>query len=142
MKPLWLRSPLNLYLAEDLATVFNAFSAASAVVQLAPTIFGAIWSSSKKFSAVENAFNHWKKHKADFPDIPNAKNFAEFSDEFVKNPPSSALTKVRANGDIVIYDPSSEMFAVATSEGTPRTVFIPDPSIHGYPTNLDYFNAQ
>jgi hypothetical protein len=28
------------------------------------------------------------------------------------------------------------------ASGAPRTFFKPDPAVHGYPTNLDYFNAQ
>jgi hypothetical protein len=27
-------------------------------------------------------------------------------------------------------------------EGSPKTMFKPDPRIQGYPSNLDYFNAQ
>ena len=31
---------------------------------------------------------------------------------------------------------------VRAADGAPRTLFKPDPSEHGFPTNLDYFNAQ
>lgn len=48
----------------------------------------------------------------------------------------------RTNGDLVVYDPAIDVFAVALSDGTPRTMFIPDPKKHGYPSNLDYFFAQ
>jgi hypothetical protein len=33
-------------------------------------------------------------------------------------------------------------FGVMDSSGAPRTYFRRDPAQHGYPTNLDYFNAQ
>jgi hypothetical protein len=53
------------------------------------------------------------------------------------------LSKVRAaNGDTIIYNPSTNEFAVVTSSGIIRTYFKPDPAIHGYQTNLDYYNAQ
>jgi len=42
----------------------------------------------------------------------------------------------------VRYNPATEEFGVAQGNGTIRTYFKPDPSIHGYATNLDYFNAQ
>jgi hypothetical protein len=54
----------------------------------------------------------------------------------------NSLTKTRANGDVVIYYPPSNVFAVRLPSGAPKTMFRPDPAAHGYPTNLDYFNAQ
>jgi filamentous hemagglutinin len=42
----------------------------------------------------------------------------------------------------VIYQPSTDSFAVATSAGEPKTLFVPDPAQHGHASNLDYFNAQ
>jgi filamentous hemagglutinin len=41
-----------------------------------------------------------------------------------------------------LYNPSTNEFAVVTSNGIIRTYFKPDPAIHGYKTNLDYYNAQ
>jgi filamentous hemagglutinin len=52
------------------------------------------------------------------------------------------LEKVRANGDIVRYNPATEEFGIVKSDGTIRTYYKPDPANHGFPTNLDYFNAQ
>ena len=57
-------------------------------------------------------------------------------------PPPGALTKTRANGESVVYDPTSNTIAVAAANGAPKTMFKPDPANHPYPTNLDYFNAQ
>jgi filamentous hemagglutinin len=58
------------------------------------------------------------------------------------NPPAGTLTIIRKNGDTIYYNPSSNIFAVKNAEGVPKTMFKPDPVDHGYPTNLDYFNAQ
>lgn len=52
------------------------------------------------------------------------------------------LTKIRPNREVVFYDPGSNTFAVTTSNGTPKTMFRPDPAQHGFPSNLDYYNAQ
>ena len=40
------------------------------------------------------------------------------------------------------FDPTTDTFGVMDANGAPRTMFKPDPAVHGYPTNLDYFNAQ
>jgi hypothetical protein len=44
---------------------------------------------------------------------------------FTNRPPKGAQTLTRANGDRLIYDPASNVFAVATREGAPRTMFKP-----------------
>ena len=62
--------------------------------------------------------------------------------KFLRNPPQGTLTGIRSNGDVVRYDPEMNMFGVMDVCGAPRTFFKPDPAISGYPTNLDYFNAQ
>lgn len=49
---------------------------------------------------------------------------------------------VQGDGDQVSYNPDANLFAVVTRDGKIRTFFRPDPAIHGYDTNLDYFNAQ
>jgi hypothetical protein len=103
---------------------------------------GAIWTSTKKFSSVENAFDHWQRHGSDFPQLQNSKQYVDAATNFVNSPPNTALTKVRANGDTVIYDPVSDTFAIKAPSGEPRTMYIPDPKKHGKPTNLDYFHAQ
>ena len=60
----------------------------------------------------------------------------------MNNSPKGTLTKTRANGDVIKYNEKSNTFGVMTKNGTPRTMFKPDPSQHGYKTNLGYFNDQ
>jgi hypothetical protein len=105
---------------------------------------GAIWTPNfkKGWSPAENALEHWKKHGSEFPQLQNSKQYVQTATDFLNNPPSTALTKVRPNGDVVVYDPVSDTFGVRASSGEPRTMFTPDPSKHGYPSNLDYYNAQ
>ncbi|WP_179855810.1 hypothetical protein [Gilliamella sp. wkB308] len=52
------------------------------------------------------------------------------------------MKKVRENGDTLYYNPSKNIFAIKNADGTPRTMFKPNPADHGYKTNLEYFNAQ
>jgi filamentous hemagglutinin len=62
---------------------------------------------------------------------------------FLDSPPPGSLTKVLpSNGDKLVYHPPSNTFGVMNAAGEPKTMFKPDPLKHGYPTNLDYFNAQ
>lgn len=45
---------------------------------------------------------------------------------FVDHPPSGVETVRRPNGDVLYYEPTTNTFAVATRDGTPRTMFKPD----------------
>ncbi|MBM3074409.1 VENN motif pre-toxin domain-containing protein, partial [Lelliottia sp. RWM.1] len=101
-----------------------------------------IWTETKKAEPVGNDYGHWTKHGKEFPEYQNAKQYVDASHNFVTNPPAGTLTTTRKNGDTIYYNPSSNTFAVKNSDGVPKTMFRPDPADHGYPTNLDYFNAQ
>jgi filamentous hemagglutinin family protein len=100
------------------------------------------WSYTKTLTSPENAQAHWTKHASEFPQYSNAAQYVEGAQAFVANPPASALKIVRSNGDTVLFDPLTDTFAIKSVSGGPRTMFKPDPANHGYPTNLDYFNAQ
>jgi len=102
---------------------------------------GPIWSSTKTLSSVENAFGHWKKHKAEFPEFANVKQYVEGAHAFTSNPPIGTLAKT-SGGRTVMYHEASNTFAVRGADGAPRTMFRPDPAKHGYKTNLEYFHAQ
>ncbi|WP_083565982.1 hemagglutinin repeat-containing protein [Kosakonia radicincitans] len=101
-----------------------------------------IWTETKKDDPVSNAYGHWDKHKAEFPELQNAKQYVDATHDFVNNPPEGTLSKVRPNGDTVFYNPKTNTFAVKTADGVPKTMFRPDPAEHGFKTNMDYFNAQ
>jgi filamentous hemagglutinin len=100
------------------------------------------WSATKTLSASENARAHWIKHGAMFSEFSNASQYVKGAQGFVSKPPLGTLVKTRPNGDMVFYHPATNTFAVKTKTGVPKTMFKPDPAQHGYPTNLDYFNAQ
>jgi hypothetical protein len=102
---------------------------------------GAIWTSNKKHTSVQNAFKHFNAHGGDFS-AENAVDYIRKAREFLHNPPAGVLTKIRDTGDVVRFDPVTETFGVMDKNGVPRTFYVPDPAEHGFPTNLDYFNAQ
>jgi filamentous hemagglutinin len=99
------------------------------------------WSTTKTLTAPENALKHWTDHSPEFPEYLNASQYIEAAQNFVKTPSAQSLVKTRSNGDVLLYEPSTNTFAVKTSTGEPRTMYRPSPAKHGYPTNLDYFNA-
>ncbi|MEV0317701.1 polymorphic toxin-type HINT domain-containing protein [Streptomyces sp. NPDC050658] len=100
------------------------------------------WSSTRRKTSVQNALGHWNKHKSEFPNLNNAKEYVEAGKKFLGSADPSVLTRTRSNGDVIRFNPATNEFGVMDPSGVPRTYFKPDPSSHGYPTNLDYFNAQ
>lgn len=84
-----------------------------------------IWTSTKKLSSVENAYGHFKKHKTEFSEFYNAKQYVEGTKNFLHNSPAGTLMKTKSNGDILKYFPGTNTFGVMNSSGVPRTMFRP-----------------
>jgi RHS repeat-associated protein len=111
-----------------------------------------IWSVGKnQITPVKNAFNHWTKHGGDFPAVQNAKQYVEAAKEFVTNPPPGTLSRTRANGEIVQYNPTSNTLSVSQANGTPKTMFSPAPASTSnpygynpekYSSPLDYYESS
>jgi filamentous hemagglutinin len=74
--------------------------------------------------------------------MQNAKQYVEAAHAFIYHPPAGTLTLTRSNHEVVFYDPKSNLFAVRAVNGAPKTFFKPDPAVHGYKTNLEYFYGQ
>lgn len=60
----------------------------------------------------------------------------------IDNPPAGTLTKIRNNGDVLLYQPSTNTFAIKDRHGNIKTIFRPNVEKHKYSTNLEYFYAQ
>jgi RHS repeat-associated protein len=101
----------------------------------------AIWTAKRNETAVENAFAHFKKHGTDFASV-NSVDFVRKAKDFLHHPPPDTLSKVRANGDVIRYNPGTNTFGVMDKAGSPRTFYKPDPALHKQGSNLDYFHAQ
>lgn len=85
----------------------------------------AIWASSRKGSAEENAERSFARNGEAF----GARDLDAYvlkAQAFVGHPPAGAQTLKRVNGDVLIYDPKANIFAVATKDGVPRAMFKPD----------------
>jgi RHS repeat-associated protein len=109
--------------------------------QAARTPLAPFWTATRRLTSAQNAYKHFKDHGADF-DAKNSIDYVFKAREFMQNPPPGTLTKVRANGDVVRYEPSANSFGIQDANGSMRTFYKPDTAVHNYPTNMDYFNAQ
>ena len=97
---------------------------------------------SPGFSNSNSLYDHFNKHGAEFG-YTNESEYLKGAQDFIGTKGNEGvLSKIRANGDTVIYNPNTNEFAVVTKDGTIVTYFKPDTAIHGYETNLDYYNAQ
>ncbi|ENN8378893.1 hypothetical protein ACAX46_004363 [Providencia rettgeri] len=94
-----------------------------------------IWTETKKTDPVSNAYGHWDKHKKEFPEFQNSKQYVDATHNFVSNPPKGTLIKTRPNGDTMYYNPSTNTFAVKNADGTPKTMFRPE-------NGMEYWERQ
>ncbi|MEU0150263.1 polymorphic toxin-type HINT domain-containing protein [Streptomyces sp. NPDC006288] len=100
------------------------------------------WTATSTKTPMRNALGHWGKHKGDYPHLKNAKQYVEDAQRFMRSQDPWIQTKVRGNGDVVRYNRATENFGIMTPSGEIRTYYKPDPNVHGYRTNQDYFDAQ
>jgi RHS repeat-associated protein len=86
--------------------------------------------------------DHFNRHGGDFG-ATSARQYDTMADGFLTGPrQSGVLEKIRPNGDVVRFNPTTDEFGVVSGNGIVRTYYKPDPAVHGHATNLDYFNAQ
>lgn len=84
-----------------------------------------IWSVSRKGSAEENAQRSFDRNGEAFG-AKTLDDFVRKAHAFVEDPPAGTQRLTRSNGDVLLYDPKSNIFAVVTKAGAPRTMFKPD----------------
>jgi pyocin large subunit-like protein len=84
-----------------------------------------MWAPSKRFSAEEGAQRQFERDGQAF-DARTVDQFVKKAHAFVGHPPKGTLTLTRKNGDTLFYDPKGNVFAVASKDGAPRTMFKPD----------------
>lgn len=84
-----------------------------------------MWSASRRYSAQANAQRAFERNGEAFG-ADTLDQFVKTAHAFVEDPPRGTLTLTRANGDTLFYDPKGNVFAIATKDGAPRTMFKPD----------------
>lgn len=119
--------------------------------------FDGLWTVGKGASRADNALYHAFQagdqglgHAQEFG-LSSAKDYVTATRNFITNAINKGyMTKLESgkNFDILrTYDQGSDTFSVfevnrSTNAITPRTMFTPDPAVHGKGTNLNYFNSQ
>ncbi|WP_297506995.1 hypothetical protein [uncultured Caulobacter sp.] len=83
------------------------------------------WAANRTRSAEENAQRSFERNGRTFG-ARSADDYVAKVHAFISDPPKGAETLKRPNGDLLIYDPKSNVFAVVSREGAPRTMFKPD----------------
>lgn len=84
-----------------------------------------LWTANKRHTAEENAQYAFERNGEAF----GAKDLDDFvakAHAFVNHPPAGVEKISRANGDTELYDAKTNVFAVVSKEGAPRTIFKPD----------------
>lgn len=83
-----------------------------------------VWAPNRQMTADEAAAASFERNGADFG-ARSVDDWVTRVHDFVEDPPRGAAKLTRANGDVLIYDPATNVFAVATKDGAPRTMFKP-----------------
>lgn len=79
--------------------------------------------------ATTSAFGHWKDHGHEFPELLNSKQYVEQTHNFFAGSRDQLLTKIRPNGEVLLYDVQANMFGAFTADGVPKTMFKPTEGI-------------
>jgi hypothetical protein len=96
-----------------------------------------------RFDSGDLLTEHFQDHRFDF-DAETEAEYGALAASFLSdenNPDILELTRP-ANNDLVRFNPETDEFGILSSDGHIITYYKPDPRVHGYPTNLDYFYAQ
>ena len=84
-----------------------------------------LWTSSRRGSAEENAQRAFARNGASFG-AASLEAYVRKARAFIDAPPAGAQRLTRRNGDVLLYHPASNTFAVASRDGAPRAFFRPD----------------
>ena len=83
------------------------------------------WTSNSRNTAEQNIQRLFERNGAAFS-ATSADDYVQKAHAFIADPPPGTETVRRANSDTLFYQASTNTFLVATSDGTPRTMFKPD----------------
>ncbi|MFM8377479.1 MAG: hypothetical protein ACKN9P_15695 [Phenylobacterium sp.] len=84
-----------------------------------------LWTSSRRGTAEENARRAFARNGDSFG-APSLETYVRKARAFIDAPPAGAQRLTRRNGDVLLYHPASNTFAVASRDGAPRAFFHPD----------------
>jgi RHS repeat-associated protein len=86
--------------------------------------------------------DHFERHGADFG-ARTPEEYAKMASDFLRTAQEQGLpTKTSTGGTVRVYDPASNTFGSYGPDGMTRTFYRPDPAVHGYGSNMAYWDAQ
>ena len=102
-------------------------------------------SKPARFFAEDLLNGHFEDHGSDFG-ATTPSEYEQQASNFLtnqKNPDILEFTRVRGYraGDSAL-NPETNEFGVVKPDGSIRTYYRPNPKVHGFATNLDYFNSE
>lgn len=83
------------------------------------------WTSNSRNTADQNIQRLFERNGAAFS-AASPDDYVNKAHAFISAPPAGTETVRRGNGDTLYYHAATNTFLVATSDGTPRTMFKPD----------------
>jgi len=125
-------------------TALTKFKNVRAVRSASSRINDRLWTSGRFTGQVKanpkNVKWHYNKHKGEFPELHNSKEYLDRAKQFMSDPPPGTYTRVREpGGDILRYNPDTNTLGIMTKDGVMKTMMKPDPSKHNFPNNWEYF---
>ena len=78
-----------------------------------------------RLTGPQNALEHWNAHRMEFPELNNAKEYADMARRLLLNPPDGSYVRDMGRGIINVYDPATNTFVSGTDAGIPATMFRP-----------------
>jgi pyocin large subunit-like protein len=93
-----------------------------------------MWTANKRHTAEENAQYAFQRDGEAFG-ATDIDDFVAKAHAFTSHPPAGIQKISRSNGDVELYDAKTNVFAVVSKEGAPRTMFKPD-------TGADYWAKE
>ncbi len=91
------------------------------------------WAPDGNITAITNANNQFRKYtQFDKTSITNVNQFVIVAYNFKNNQDATVKQSIMPNGDLVLYDPDFNLFAVYTVDGLPKQMFCPSNKIAYY----------
>lgn len=109
--------------AADVAVISNTAPANAVLPEAAPE--PTALTANRRETADAKILRLYERNGAAFG-ARSPEDFVARVEAFTKNPPAGVEKVSRPNGDTLLYQASSNTFAVVARDGTPRTMFKPD----------------
>ena len=101
-----------------------AMTAAAATVEAAPAEARPVLTANRRETVDAKVARLFERNGADFG-ARTAEDYLARVQAFTSNPPAGTERVERANGDVLLYQASTNTFAVLSRDGVPKTMFKP-----------------